>query len=74
MKARCSNMKTGTVKWFDNKKGYGFIAGEDGKDIFVHYTAILTEGFKTLEEGQPVQYDVVEGKRGLQASNVTVFK
>ena len=66
-------MKTGTVKWFDNKKGYGFIAGEDGKDIFVHYTAILTEGFKTLEEGQPVQYDVVEGKRGLQASNVTVF-
>ncbi len=62
-------MKTGTVKWFDNKKGYGFIAGEDGKDIFVHYTAILTEGFKTLEEGQPVQYDVVEGKRGLQASN-----
>ena len=67
-------MKTGTVKWCDNKKGYGFIAGEDGKDIFVHYTAILTEGFKTLEEGQPVQYDVVEGKRGLQASNVTVFK
>lgn len=67
-------MKTGTVKWFDNKKGYGFIAREDGKDIFVHYTAILTEGFKTLEEGQPVQYDVVEGKRGLQASNVTVFK
>lgn len=67
-------MKTGTVKWFDNQKGYGFIAGEDGKDIFVHYTAILTEGFKTLEEGQPVQYDVVEGKRGLQASNVTAFK
>ncbi|EPI2198637.1 cold-shock protein [Enterococcus hirae] len=66
-------MKTGTVKWFDNKKGYGFIAGEDGKDIFVHYTAILTEGFKTLEEGQPVQYDVVEGKQGLQASNVTAF-
>lgn len=74
MKARCSNMKTGTVKWFDNKKGYGFIAREDGKDIFVHYTAILTEGFKTLEEGQPVQYDVVEGKRGLQASNVTALK
>ncbi|HFC9341254.1 TPA: cold-shock protein [Enterococcus hirae] len=67
-------MKTGTVKWFDNKKGYGFIAREDGKDIFVHYTAILTEGFKTLEEGQPVQYDVVEGKRGLQASNVTALK
>ena len=74
MKARCSDMKTGTVKWFDNKKGYGFIAREDGKDIFVHYTAILTEGFKTLEEGQPVQYDVVEGKRGLQASNVTALK
>lgn len=74
MKARCSNMKTGTVKWFDNKKGYGFIAREDGKDIFVHYTAILTEGFKTLEEGQSVQYDVVEGKRGLQASNVTALK
>ena len=67
-------MKTGTVKWFDNKKGYGFIAGEDGKDFFVHYIALLTEGFKTLEEGQPVQYDVVEGKRGLQASNVTALK
>lgn len=67
-------MKTGTVKWFDNVKGYGFIAGEDGKDIFVHYTAILIDGFKTLEEGQPVQYDVVEGKRGLQASNVTALK
>ncbi|MGL9971610.1 cold-shock protein [Enterococcus sp. DIV1420a] len=67
-------METGTVKWFDEKKGYGFIIAEDAIDIFVHYTAIQTEGYKTLEEGQTVQYEVGEGKRGLQASNVVVVK
>ena len=60
----------GTVKWFNAEKGYGFITGEDGKDVFVHYSAIQSEGFKTLDEGQSVSYDLVEGQRGMQASNV----
>lgn len=64
-------MKTGKVKWFNAEKGYGFIASEDGKDVFVHYSAIQSEGFKTLEEGQEVTFEVVEGTRGPQASNVT---
>ncbi|MBR3396276.1 MAG: cold-shock protein [Lachnospiraceae bacterium] len=63
-------MNTGTVKWFNADKGYGFITGEDGKDVFVHYSAIQSEGFKTLEEGQTVTYDLSEGEKGLQASNV----
>lgn len=67
-------MKTGTVKWFDAEKGFGFIVVEDAMDIFVHYTAIQTEGYKTLEEGQTVQYEVMEGKRGPQAYNVVVVK
>ncbi len=66
-------MKTGTVKWFDSAKGFGFISGEDGKDVFVHFTAISSNGFKTLEEGQKVSYEVVEGNRGPQAANVTVI-
>ena len=61
----------GTVKWFKEKKGYGFITGEDGKDVFVHFSAIQGEGFKTLDEGQAVEYDLTEGQRGMQASNVT---
>jgi CspA family cold shock protein len=63
-------MKTGTVKWFNAEKGYGFISipGED--DVFVHFSAIMTEGFKTLDEGQEVQFDVVQGAKGPQASNV----
>ncbi len=65
-------MSTGKVKWFNADKGYGFITGEDGKDIFVHYSAIQCDGFRTLEEGQSVDYDVVEGERGEQAANVTV--
>ena len=65
-------MKTGTVKWFDSAKGFGFISGEDGKDVFVHFTAILSNGFKTLEEGQKVSYEVVECQRGPQAANVTL--
>lgn len=65
-------MKTGTVKWFDSAKGFGFITGEDGKDVFVHFTAVVSNGFKTLEEGQKVSYEVVDGQRGPQAANVSV--
>ena len=61
----------GTVEWFNAEKGYGFITGEDGKDVFVHYSAIQGEGFKTLDEGQAVEFDLTEGQRGMQASNVT---
>ncbi|MCG8539909.1 MAG: cold-shock protein [Clostridia bacterium] len=61
----------GKVKWFNGEKGYGFITGEDGKDVFVHYSAILGEGFKTLEEDQEVEFDVVEGEKGPQATQVT---
>ena len=66
-------MKTGTVKWVDPAKGFGFITGEDGKDIFVHFSAIVSDGFKTLEDGQKVSFEVVEGTRGPQAANVTVI-
>ena len=64
------NMETGTVKWFNSDKGFGFITAEDGKDVFVHFSAIQGEGFKTLEEGQAVTFDVEEGQRGPQATNV----
>ncbi|MFY9139719.1 MAG: cold-shock protein [Thermacetogeniaceae bacterium] len=63
-------MLEGTVKWFDERKGYGFITGEDGKDFFVHFSAIQEEGFKTLTEGQRVRFEVTEGPRGEQATNV----
>lgn len=63
-------MKKGTVKWFNAEKGYGFIEREDGGDVFVHFSAIQSEGFKTLEEGQAVEFDVVQGNRGEQAANV----
>ena len=63
----------GTVKWFDPKKGYGFITKEDGEDIFVHWTAIQMDGFKTLEQGQNVEFDVVDGRKGPQAANVRVI-
>lgn len=62
---------TGTVKWFNSEKGYGFITSEEGLDIFVHYSAIQAEGFKSLDEGQEVEFEVVEGDRGPQAANVT---
>ena len=61
---------TGKVKWFNAEKGYGFIESENGSDVFVHFSAIQSEGFKTLEEGQAVEFDVVQGNRGEQAANV----
>ncbi len=61
---------TGTVKWFDAKKGYGFIEREDGDDVFVHFSAIQDEGFKTLEDGEEVEFEIVEGDRGPQAEEV----
>lgn len=64
-------MKKGTVKWFNAEKGYGFISVEGEDDVFVHYSAIQSEGFKTLEEGQEVEFEVADGTRGLQAANVT---
>lgn len=61
---------TGKVKWFDAKKGYGFIEREDGDDVFVHFSAIQDDGFKTLEDGEEVEFEIVEGDRGPQADNV----
>lgn len=61
----------GTVKWFNADKGYGFIEREEGEDVFVHFSAIQGDGFKTLDEGQRVEFDVVDGDRGKQAENVT---
>lgn len=63
-------MQTGTVKWFNSEKGYGFIQAESGNDVFVHFSAIVGEGYKTLDEGQQVRFDVVQGNRGPQAENV----
>lgn len=64
-------MLQGTVKWFNAEKGFGFIAREDGDDVFVHFSAIQGDGFKSLEEGQKVTFEIVEGNRGAQAANVT---
>ena len=64
----------GTVKWFNNQKGYGFISDENGTDVFVHFSGINAEGFKSLEEGAAVEFDVTEGAKGPQAVNVTVVK
>ncbi|QDP39112.1 cold shock domain-containing protein [Radiobacillus deserti] len=61
---------TGKVKWFNADKGFGFIEREDGDDVFVHFSAIQSEGFKTLDEGQEVEFEIVEGERGPQAANV----
>lgn len=66
-------MRKGTVKWFNAAKGYGFITGEDGVDVFCHFSALQMDGYKTLVEGQPVEFDVVDGTKGPQASNVNAF-
>jgi len=63
-------LAVGTVKWFSNEKGYGFIEREEGEDVFVHFSAIAMEGYKSLTEGQRVEFDVVQGTKGLQAANV----
>ena len=67
-------MNKGTVKWFNNQKGYGFISDEQGTDVFVHYSGLNMDGFKSLEEGATVEFEVVEGAKGPQATNVTVVK
>lgn len=67
-------MKQGTVKWFNNSKGYGFITDEDGEDVFVHFSAINMEGFKTIPEGAKVEFEVTEGEKGIQAKDVNVIK
>ena len=64
-------MNKGTVKWFSNQKGYGFISDEGGSDVFVHFSGLNMEGFKTLNEGDSVEYEVTEGAKGPQATNVT---
>lgn len=67
-------MSKGTVKWFNSQKGYGFITAEDGKDVFVHFSGLNMEGFKTLEEGAAVEFDITDGAKGPQAVNVEVVK
>ncbi|MGL5312185.1 MAG: cold-shock protein [Peptostreptococcaceae bacterium] len=66
-------MTNGTVKWFNNEKGFGFISVEGGNDVFAHFSQIKVDGFKTLEEGQRVSFDIVEGARGPQAENITIL-
>lgn len=61
----------GTVKWFNNSKGYGFLGREDGADVFIHFSAIQSEGYKSLQEGDKVEFEIVEGQKGPQAANVT---
>lgn len=66
-------MARGTVKWFNEKKGYGFISQEDGSDVFVHFSAIEQEGFKTLREGDEVEFEITQGPKGAQASKVSIL-
>jgi CspA family cold shock protein len=69
-KESSNTMETGTVKWFNDAKGYGFISRQSGEDVFVHFSAIQAGGFRSLQEGQQVQFDVVKGPKGWQAENV----
>lgn len=64
----------GTVRWFNNAKGYGFLGRDDGADVFVHYSSIQTPGYKSLNEGDPVEFDIVQGEKGPQADQVTLLK
>ena len=66
-------MNKGTVKWFNNQKGYGFVSDEEGNDVFVHFSAIMMDGYKTLTEGMDVQFEVVDGAKGPQAANVSAL-
>ncbi len=68
-----SQRETGTVKWFDNAKGYGFIQRAEGEDVFVHFRALRGEGYRTLQEGQQVQFNLVDGPKGLQAEDVAAI-
>jgi cold shock protein len=69
----CINMEQGTVKWFNDAKGFGFISRQNGEDVFVHFSAIQSNGFRSLQEGQAVQFNVVKGPKGWQAENVQVL-
>jgi cold shock protein len=69
----CITMEQGTVKWFNDAKGYGFISRQNGEDVFVHYSAIQSNGFRSLQEGQAVQFNVVKGPKGWQAENVQLL-
>ncbi|MGL5380610.1 cold-shock protein [Clostridium sp.] len=66
-------MNNGIVKWFNNEKGFGFITADNGEDVFAHFSAIQTDGFKSLEEGQKVSFNIVQGARGPQAENITIL-
>jgi CspA family cold shock protein len=70
-KEEVTPMPTGKVKWFDPRKGYGFIIGQEGQDVFVHYTSIAGEGFRSLKDGETVAYEMVKGDKGFQARNVS---
>jgi len=65
-----SERQTGTVKWFDNRKGFGFITAENGDDVFVHFSSINSDGFRTLEENETVEFEIIDGEKGPQATNV----
>lgn len=69
-----ANRIQGTVKWFNGDKGFGFISQEDGDDLFVHYSEIQTSGYRSLDEGSTVEFEITQGKKGLQASSVTIVK